>query len=226
MQKVYLKILSLFLMLISMTIGSAFSQDSKDKLLLDDNPMQKGSWAIVFEVGTMLWGSYGYDNSAKIEGYNFLVKYHIGDRTAIRLNCSFRGSSYNYTDYYTRYDDENKNVSLEFNANLQYFITNKYFAKPFVSFGPYYNINYNRTTNKNSNYENKTNTWGMGVAFTFGAELFVYKNIGLIGEYIIKGSFNKYNYSSRDENDIIRENNISVWKVKANSSRFGVSFYF
>jgi hypothetical protein len=226
MRKVYLRILLFFLMLITMTTGSAFSQESKDKLLLDDNPMQKGNWAVVFEAGTIFWGYNSNYNSPELENYNFLIKYHFDNKTAARLNFSLNGRSENYTDYISEYDSEGKNVILEFNANLQYFITNKYFAKPFVSFGPYYNINYNRTTNKNSNYENKSNNWSMGVVFTFGAELFVYKNIELIGEYIIKGSFNKYNYSSRDENDIIRENNISVWKVKANSSRFGVSFYF
>jgi hypothetical protein len=201
------------------------SQESQENKQTYDVPMKKGSWAIVFELGTLLWGSFGNYNSLELENYNFLIKYHLNNRTAMRLNFALNGITRKDLDYSINYDNEYKMLNLEFDANLQYFITDKYFAKPFISVGPYYSLNHYNNKYKDS-YSSTENNWSLGLLFTMGAEVFIYKNVGLIGEYIIKGSFNKYNYSYRDSHDILYEQEKNVWRVKANTSRFGVSFYF
>lgn len=225
MDKIILKPLFFLLVFSVVFLKPVFPQDSVCTKSPEESLIKKGNWAIVFEVGTLLWGSYG-SNNANIECYNFLIKYHICDRTAIRLNCSLYSRSMSSSDFTTRLEDENKYANIELNGNLQYFITKKYFAKPFLSFGPYYAFSYNRIIEKRFGYESKSNNWSIGMYLTFGAELFVYKNIGLIGEYIISGSFNKYNYSFYNSNDNTIENNTKIWKARANTSRFGLSFYF
>jgi hypothetical protein len=225
MKKYYYKVFIFLFIIFFLSSGKAFLQDTLKTNQFADSPLKKGSWAMAFELGTLLWGDLGYYSEYvhKIENYNFLIKYHLSEKTAVRVNFAFISGSHNIIEYYT--DDKYKYVKFGINANIQYFLTDKYFAKPFLSIGPYYNLVYNKSDYNNFSIS-KTNNWDAGIMFTFGIELFVYKNIGLIGEHIIKGTIgNKHSYNNNTENGIL-DNDIYIFKVRANSSRIGFSLYF
>lgn len=187
-----------------------FPQDSVKVNSFEDSPVKKGSWAFVFELGKF------FGNSASFEGYNFLVKYHIGDFTALRINAGFNGGE-NINNY-------NKNYNFQFNATLQYFLTKKYFAKPFVSVGPFYNQDY-LMVDYTSGHDIRYNSYDLGIIFTIGSEAFIYKNIGIVGEYIFRGFYGK-RVSFDNAYYPKMENDYKVYKFLANTCRFGVSFYF
>jgi hypothetical protein len=225
MKKYYYKVFIFLLIVFFVLSGKVYSQDTLNANRFTDSPLKKGSWAIVFELGTLLWGDLGYYtvNTHKIENYNFLIKYHLSKKTAIRFNFMFKNISNNRLDYYQ--EDDYKYFKFGVNANIQYFLVDKYFAKPFLSIGPYYSRSYEKSSyNNSSNYTN--NNWDAGVMFTFGVELFVYKNIGMIGEHVIQGTIgNKHSYGSNTFDGFF-DNDIYIYKIRANSSRIGFSLYF
>jgi hypothetical protein len=221
MYKKHFMVLLFFLIFMIAFAKSSISQDSNNVKLSEVNPMKKGSWAIVFEAGTIFGGSYGYNNPI-IEEYNFLVKYHLSEKTALRFNISIDEGDYNENYLYNIKDCSS--YGIQANVNMQMFFTKKYFAKPFISIGPYFYQNYYKETSWYSG-EYKNNAWDLGVIMTFGAELFVYKGIGIVGEYIIKGSYGK-RYNSGSKYETTPEKETEVYKLRANTSRFGFTFYF
>jgi len=225
MKKNYLKFI-LFLPVVLLLQNSAvYSQDTIQNNY-DKNPnLKKGNWAVVFELGSMLWGNnYSYNSTVnqKAENYYFLVKYQTGEKTAVRLGVNFRGNSSEYHDdnpaylYSSNYDEFFAGAGI----NLQYYITKKYFAKPFVSAGPFFDINLSES--KDSRYYN----WNLGLDLTFGAEVFVYKGIGIIAEYVMRTSFEKSHSEYAESVATLTNNTKYRWRNEANTSRLGVTFYF
>jgi len=213
----------LFLLILFLFNSLVLSQDSIQNSYENNPNLKKGNWAVVFELGTVLFGNinYRYDNSTpqKFESYFFLLKYQKSEKTAFRLGINIGGYSYNRSYDYWEYSDNRESIFVGAGINMQYFITKKYFAKPFVSVGPFYCINI-------ENYsDNKNHTWNVGLDVTFGAEIFVYKGIGVIAEYLLRTSFEK-NYSSFTSKSLNYEYNDYRWRNSANTSRLGVSFYF
>jgi hypothetical protein len=219
------KFVFLLFLLFICTNTLLFSQDTCQLNFYKDENLKKGNWAVVFELGSMLWGSnYNYNSkiTQKTENYYFLLKYQTGEKTAIRLGVNFEGNSSEYYD-----DDPNYHHSSNYNeffigagVNLQYYITKKYFAKPFISVGPFYDINLFK------DYSSKYYNWNLGLDITFGAEMFVYKSVGIIAEYVMRTSLEKNHseYVSSVNNMI--ENTNYRWRNTANTSRLGVTFYF
>jgi hypothetical protein len=224
MKKFYYKVFVLALIFFIISSIKVFPQDSVKVNSFEDSPIKKGSWAIVFELGAVLWGSNVSGSSQNIEKYNILVKYHIGEKTALRLNITLNGDSKNE---YMNNDFNLKSFDILTDVDVQYFLTKKYFAKPFISIGPYYYQHYVKHTYQNSIFSNyNMYNWDVGFIMTFGTEMILYKNISLIAEYIFRGAIGKRNVVSSYDNEPSAERNFVVEKFRANSSRIGVSFYF
>jgi hypothetical protein len=218
MHKTRSKVLLLFLLFIIPYLEPAFSQENKDEKLLVENPMKKGSCAVVFELGTLL------GDSSNFEGYNFLFKYHFSDNAALRIDVGFSENKQNES-FYDTYDY--KKYGFRGGITYQLFITRKYFARPFISAGPYFYQSYDKTSYTTGKYW-KNNSWELGIALTIGAEAFVYKSIGIVGEYILRGYYGEKTYESYCPSCRITYEHIEsdAYKFRANTCRLGVSFYF
>ena len=202
-----------------------FPQDTCQSIYYRDENLKKGNWAVVFELGSMLWGSnYNYNSTTtqKTENYYFLLKYQTGEKTAVRLGMNFEGSSREFHDDRPGYlSSENYDkFFIGAGVNFQYFFTKKYFAKPFISAGPFYDINLYK------NKRSKEYNWNLGLDFTIGTEMFVYKSIGIIAEYVMRTSIEKNHNEYVSSINKIIENTGYRWRNTANTSRIGVSFYF
>jgi hypothetical protein len=206
----------------------SFSQDSTYVNSFEDSPIKKGSWAMAFELGAFLWGQTG---NQEIENYNILLKYHLSDRSSLRFNFAFNNSS-KETNNYNSLSYDYKKYEFDANINLQYFLTQKKYAKPFLSAGPYYHRYYSKSENEN-NYYSIDADWDLGVMLTLGVEVLVYKNIGIIAEHILKGAVTKkyFDFYGTDcSSGVCTEkkytnDNYSL-KFRANSFRLGLSLYF
>jgi hypothetical protein len=222
MKKYYYKVFIFLFCITFLLSGELISQDTLKTNQFTDSPLKKGNWAIVFELGTVLWGSGG--SLQNIEKYNFLVKYHIGEKTALRLNITLNGDSQNDN---LNNDFDKKLFDILTDINVQYFLTKKYFAKPFFSIGPYYYQHYVKRSYQNSGFSNyEISNWDVGFVMTFGTEMILFKNISLIAEYIFRGSVGKRNVVSDYIDEPSTERDFVVEKFRANSSRIGFSFYF
>jgi hypothetical protein len=215
------KFVFLLFLLFICTNTLLFPQDTCQSTFYKDENLKKGNWAVVFELGSMLWGSnYNYNNTItqKTENYYFLLKYQTGEKTAVRLGVNFEGRSRDYHDDRINfpYSESYSEFFMGAGVNFQYYITKKYFAKPFISAGPFYDINLYKT-NSSKNYN-----WNLGIDITIGTEIFVYKNIGIIAEYVMRTSLEK---NHREESNMI-ENTSYRWRNTANTSRLGATFYF
>jgi len=219
MKKFYYKVFVLALIFFIIYSFKVFPQDSVKVNSFEDSPVKKGSWAIVFELGTLLRGNSN-SSPESIEGYHLLLKYQISKISAIRFNLGFNGVS----DKEVLFDSyDNKSYNIQSSINIQIFISQKYFAKPFLSIGPYFNQNYTKYRVSNNVYNNY-NFWDIGLMSTIGAEVFIYKSVGIIGEYILKATIGKRYTINTDEYE--GESDYNRNKVRANTTRFGVSFYF
>jgi hypothetical protein len=219
--KLFLFLTSLFLLQNSVS----YTQDTIPSNYENNPNLKKGNWAVVFELGSMLWGSnysYSSPNHQEAEKYYFLFKYQTGEKTAVRFGVNFWGYSHEYHNdspanpYSSNYTD----FFIGAGVNLQYYITKKYFAKPFISAGPFYDINFFK------DYDSKYYNWNLGLDITFGAEMFVYKSVGIIAEYVMRTSFEKnYMEYAATASDLIGYTRYR-WRNEANTSRLGVTFYF
>jgi hypothetical protein len=228
MKRYYYKVFIPVLLFFLFFPFKSFSQDSTCVNSFEDSPIKKGSWAIAFELGSLLWGYNEYYNeniemSQKIQNYNILLKYHFSDRSSIRVNFGFNSISLDRSSYI---DAEHNTLQFDAVINLQYFLTKKYYAKPFISAGPYYH-NYTSSYNyPNENYSYKDKNWELGIIFTAGVEILVYKNIGLIAEHILKGVVEKKHSEVIGSSSGDFTNDKYMLKFIANSFRLGLSLYF
>lgn len=220
------KLKFIFILFIFLLFNSfIYPQDSIQNSYENNPNLKKGNWAVVFELGSMLWGSnYSYNNTIRQsnENYYFLVKYQSGEKTAVRLGMNFQGLSNELHDDNPNnpYSSKYREFFMGAGINLQYFITKKYFAKPFISAGPFFDINlYENSDSRNYN-------WNLGLDITFGAEMFVYKGVGIIAEYVMRSSFEKNHreYVSTVANPIDKTK--YRWRNEANTCRLGATLYF
>lgn len=201
------------------------AQDS-DRVFMPKNTMlQKGKWALVFELGT-IWGG----NSSMFEAYALTAKKHLSDNLAVRLTFGFdmskssgKGNS-DYPIYENKltYNNDTKYYYIESSLNLQYYILKNDITKFFFSVGPYCHYsNSERYSSDTSKYEK----WNAGLFGSVGTEVFLFKNISFIGEYILKATYGKsvqkdkmsgYNIYSDNEN----------FDITMKTIRIGMSVYF
>jgi|WetSurMetagenome_2_1015567.scaffolds.fasta_scaffold05251_4 hypothetical protein len=208
-----------FLCFILILVKSVFPQIKDSTEMQKTDFLNKGKFAVVFELGTLI------SRGSFFEGYNFLAKYHIGDKSALRVNFkigegmqSNPGSVSSTTQEYSSYD-------YEVNANFLYYLSKKTFIKPFISIGPTFSFNYYYELYENESFQ-WYREWSMGATFTLGAEVFLYNNVSLIGEYLIKGEYRKYDrqYWTKGRYQIYYKD--IYRKFSANTARLGFSIYF
>jgi hypothetical protein len=204
-----------------------YSQDS-DRVFLPKNTMlKKGNWALTYELGRMF--GYGTDN---FEAYTFTGKKHLSDNLAIRLTVgstlTFSNGDSKYTDYYNYFDSirhfstKSKYLDFQTSLNFQYYFNPASKIKLFISLGPYAEYNYTKHTD-NDTYINEQ--WAIGLFGSLGSEIFLFENVSVIGEYVLKGTYGK---SMNKYIDYHYENYSyeSVYKLNFNTARLGFSFYF
>jgi hypothetical protein len=178
--------------------------------------LKKGKLAVVFELGSLI------NRSSTFEGYNFLAKYHISDNSAIRVNFRIGGGQLD--DNYISNIVDWSSYNFDINANIQYYLSQKSFVKPFVSFGPtFYKDHLYELWTYDNNF-NLNDEWGLGLMVTMGAEIFIHNNLSLIGEYLLKGTYSKTR--SQSFYGDYTDEKIKEFKFSANTARLGFSVYF
>jgi hypothetical protein len=222
------------LILFILTTNISFSQDTTFILFPKENALKKGNYALVFELGTI----FGY--SSFFEAYTLTVKKHLSENLATRLSLGFNYSEKSGIMQETNYQGEvsnleynNPNYSFQISINLQCFLTVRPLVKPFVSFGPYAEYYYRESSNISVNISDKEKmeSWGLGLFGSFGLEVFAFKNISFIGEYILKATLGKSidKRTIKDLNNGNAEesyNHSTDFNFKINTARMGFSVYF
>ena len=224
-KKLFVILILLFLILLQSDF--LFSQDSDRVFLPNKTFLKKGNWAFTYELGRMF--TYGSNN---FEAYTFTIKKHITDNLAIRLSLGstlmFSDGDTKYTEYYTYFastiglSSNSKYFDFQSSLNFQYFINPDSKIKLFISLGPYAEYNYTRHTNGEFYL---TEQWGAGLFGSIGSEIFLFKNVSIIGEYVLKGTYgkSKYKYNIPGSEKYSYE---SVYNLNFNTARLGFSVYF
>lgn len=222
MKKLSVNIIYILFLIVSFNLALAQAQDTES--FKDKNFPEKGRFAVVFEIGTL------FGSSSFFEGYNFLAKYHLSDKAALRVNFHFDNGDLNrfqpdITDW--------SSYKYEANANVQFYLSNKTFVKPFISIGPVYSRNHYfvhsiilLSHGREYQEEEFRNEWRLGVMFTLGTEVFIYNNVSLIGEYVLKGTYGKHEEYQLKSSDYYDDNNYNFSSFTANTARLGFSVYF
>jgi hypothetical protein len=204
---------------IIISVNCIYSQIKDSTKIQKTEFLNKGRFAIVFELGTLI------DRSTFFEGYNFLVKYHIGDNSALRVNFKIGEGILSNPELGSSTIQEYSSYNYEVNLNYQYYFSKKTFVKPFISLGPTYIKDYYYELWDENNFR-WNNEWGIGVTLTIGTEIFLFDNISLVGEYLIKGIYDDYRYEDFYNGEFRSFRKEISRKLTANTARLGFSVYF
>jgi hypothetical protein len=142
---------------------------------------------------------------------------------AIRLNFKIGGGDYD-ENYYSPILNDLSSYDIESSLNIQYYLSRRNFVKPFLSVGPTYSKNHNYRPEKGKAFY-WYDDWSLGIMLTLGTEIFIYDNIGIIGEYVIKGSYKKSIYQNYNSYELLESDN-KIITFSANTARLGFSVYF
>jgi hypothetical protein len=210
----YYNKITIFFLFIPFICG--FSQEIDSFKSQDESFLKKGKVAVVFELGSLI------NRSTTFEGYNFLVKYHINDNSAIRLNFRIGGGQRDDNDISNLI--EFSSYDFDINANVQFYLSQKSFVKPFISFGPTFNKDHLYLLWSYDDNFSWHDEWGLGLMFTMGTEIFIHDNVSLIGEYLLKGTYSETKVQSYYGE--YKDENIKEFKFSGNTARLGFSVYF
>ncbi|HEY3249837.1 MAG TPA: hypothetical protein VGK25_01835 [Ignavibacteria bacterium] len=222
------------LFLIALLTMNCFSQ-AKDTLN-SRNSLEKGKWAVQFEVG----------NDFKLSSFDGVIislKYSLSSKFAVRfgagVNASNSDQTLDFKDYYYGYtgsesfNDNSKEVT--FISNILFYPNPRSLLNIFFGIGPrasYLDRNDERIYIDGYKGYRKINSWALGLNGVFGCEWFPLKFLSLFGEYSVYGTYGK----TTDE-DYVRE--ISTGEIveyyylysdnfqfRGNIARLGLSLYF
>lgn len=204
-----------------------FSQDSDRIFLPKKTMLKKGNWALTYELGRM----FGYVSN-NFEAYTFTIKKHISDNLAIRLSLGSTLTNIDrdtkYTNHYTYFDstrsfnETSTYFDFQSSLNFQYYVNPNSKIKVFISLGPYAEYIYQKNSNFNFDLSEQ---WALGLFGSIGSELFLFDNVSIIGEYVLKGTYGKSKYKY-DNPDFQNYRYDYVYKLNYNTARLGFSFYF
>lgn len=211
------KILISFFILISVNL--VFSQIKDSNELKNTDFLNKGKFAVVFELGTLI------SKGSFFEGYNFLAKYHISEKSALRVNFKIGEGEQGLSGIGSSALLDYSSYDYDVNINFQYYLSKKSFIKPFISFGPTYFRSFFNVRWENSDFRWKYER-GIGLTFTLGTEVFLYNNVSLIGEYLLRGVYALDETQYYQSGYYVLSSKITNREFIANTARLGFSVYF
>lgn len=220
--------------------------------------------AILFLLTTSLSAqsdSVGYKSQLQfhlVNGYSLSYLNSLSNSSALRYKLDFNlsvgkmnndGSSSSTTSsnvIYTTSKNESNSQGLNFTTQYLWYPVNESLVRIFLGAGPFISFDrfftsssINNTWNNNpksySSNETLQYSLGIGISGAAGVECFVTKQLSLIGEYGISGSYSwgKQKYLSKSNsspNQPVSENtnesNTNGWNIGLGNFRFGIAFRF
>ncbi|MEW6701393.1 MAG: hypothetical protein AB1298_01620 [Bacteroidota bacterium] len=207
--------------------------------------------------------SSGYNSQLQfhlVNGYSLSYLNSLSNSSALRykldfnlsvqkvnndLSSSFPSSIGNYS-YSSAGKSESNSQMLNFTTQYLWYPLNESLVRIFLGAGPFISLNRifryesaDQTQNDGSksynSYEILQYSLGIGIGGTAGVECFVTKQLSLIGEYGISGSYswgkrrysNKYNSSpNQSVSENTNESNTNGWSIGLGNLRLGIAFRF
>ncbi len=157
-------------------------------------------------------------NLDAFQGSNLSCKYHISDKSALRLGFDLSARN----DLENRINNINgdKYESFSTSLNIQYveYVKTEEDISLYFGSGPYYSRYFSKSV---SNYYNE-NAWSLGVNGIIGLEWFFKKSMSLNGEYGLSISYNRSRYIDSDKNNLFVQ---SISVGSKNQFKIGLSVY-
>jgi hypothetical protein len=198
---------------------TAYSQNKENPGAEGSNFLKKGNFAVMFELGKLI------DRSTFFEGYNISTKYHIVDNTALRFNFNIGEGNIDDDGPISDYS-ELSSYDIEINLCMQQYFKKNTFVNPFITLGILYAKNHENLTRGNIDFLRWNDEWSIGVGASMGAEIFIYNNVSIIGEFIFKGTYKKSRFRLIYNNSIQLDSEEKTYSFSANTARLGFSVYF
>jgi hypothetical protein len=214
------KIKLILICLSFLIVFKVYSQNVDIPKTESDSFLKKGNFAVMFELGKLI------SRTSSFEGYDIATKYHIADYSAIRFSFLFSEGDLIDNTSISNYETYSS-YSYEMNLSIQQYFKHQSLVNPFLAFGVIFSQNYHYKTADNNNYSDWLNEWNLGLSASIGTEVFIYNNVAVTGEYLIKAVYNKYR-----EQDFSHSNSYffsadeKTFKFSGNTARLGFSVYF
>lgn len=213
---------------------NCFSQD-KDTLRTK-NSLEKGKWAVQFEVG----------NDFKLSSFDGVIvslKYNLSSKFAFRfgagVNLSNSDQTLDFSDYYSGYSGRERfndnSQDIIFISNILFYPNPRSLLNIFFGVGPrvsYQNVNDERIYIDGYKGYQKTNSWAVGLNGVFGCEWFPMKYLSLFGEYSVYGTYGESTYKNYvrqiSTGEIVEYYYLysDNFQFRGNIARLGLSLYF
>ena len=194
----YLSIFYLF------SISSLYSQDSSKVSSLKDN------FALQFQVN----GFY----LQQFQGSNLSCKYHVSHNSAWRLGVGISASA----DLSNKFNNValTKNEYQSINLAIQYirYVKTVDDISLYLGSGP----NYTRYYRKYDNWQDRNNSWSLGISGIVGMEWFFNSSMSMSGEY---GILLSYNNSKSVDSDGNTSDSQTINVGSGNQFKIGLSVY-
>lgn len=232
-------VLLLFAGAVSIFCQGRETKDTKDSV---NNSLIKRKLAFQYDMG--------YDfASESIIPIVFSLKYHLSDKTALRLGVGFipgeegpgRRHMNDTLRNFENFDHhENNPEQLNFTLNYMFYPAPKADVNLFFGLGPRFGFGEEQFGNppngpenveNDSNEERINNSWSIGLSGVIGAEWFAARSISFFTEYDAAFSYRQRNYWDFDHNlppdpNNMMENESSEFLFTDISARIGFSIYF
>jgi len=200
------------------------------------NSLQKGSWAVQFEIGSDF-------KLSSFEGVMVSLKYHLSPKFALRFGAGFNGRNnqqiYEYREHYYGYTGSepvsNFYDNVFFNINCLYYIKHDSKINVFFGLGPRagYITDYSEHFYLDGYKEIlDIESWAVGLNGLFGCEWFPVSYLSLFGEYSAYGTFGKtirkdWVYENSTGYRVEYYNRYSDdYEFRGNIAKLGISIYF
>lgn len=175
--------------------------------------------------------------------YKLDFNFSVGKSNSDGTNSSSSGNS-SYSSS-TSGTDENNYQGLSFAAQYLWYPMNEPFVRIFLGAGPFISFNRNFGSRSSDNTQNDGSkqhhsdeslqySLGIGVGGAAGVECFITKQLSLIGEYGISGSYSwtkgkfsaNQSYNTSPPSSYSNESNSNGWSLGLGNLRLGVAFRF
>lgn len=209
--------------------------------------------------------SIGYKSQVQfhlVNGYSLSYLNSLSNSSAFRYKLDFGlsvgkdNSNGSYSNIYgsssssnsTSGNSETNSQMLNFTVQYLWYPLNESLVRVFLATGPFISLNRNFSSGSNDQTQNDGSIYyysneslqyslGIGVGGTAGVECFITKQLSLIGEYGISGSYGwgkqKYSYkssstynSSTTTSGNSNESNTNGWSLGLGNLRLGIAFRF
>jgi len=195
---------------ILLVISIPIRADEENGLRKDS--LVSGSWAVQFAIS-------GYLNVAPFGGM-ISVKYHLKDRSALRLGI---GYTQRYEIEKPLYAFDHKQIEYDFTVELPYlsYPSADRDVKLYWGVGP--EFGYRKSEEYYGRFKNGERRYSIGLLGILGFEWFATKEISLHAEYQARVSYSNINgYLDSEKNSYTGYG----WNAETNMVLFGLSVYF